>query len=307
MGASVPHRAPTPERTGAGVRIVVDAFDGDPGDAQALDHAVAELVRRTRFPVAFGGLALGDAIHVTSIHGARTRNLQGLVVEASRGLGGRALVEKRPRLALDYGSSRSITHDYDRAVLGEGIATLFAVPVMVGGRARGVIYCGSWAESPVGDVVARPAFAVAEELSSELRIREEVQRRLTLSPTRTAPAAMPATTREELRETYAELRSIAAIIDDPALRARLDRLEQRLAALSHDQSEPSVELDVRLSPREVDVLACAALGSTNAEIAATLDLKEGTVKSYLQSAMAKLDASTRHAAVVTARRAGILP
>ncbi len=310
MGASLPHRAPAPDRTSAGVRIVMDGLDVEPGDAQALDHAVAELVRRTRFPVAFGGLALGDAIHVTSIHGARTRSLEGLVVEASRGLGGRALVEKRPRLALDYGSSRSITHDYDRAVLGEGIATLFAVPVMVGGRARGVIYCGSWAESPVGDVVARPAFAVAEELSSELRIRDEVQRRLTLSPARTAPPAppaLPATTREELRETYAELRSIAAIIDDPALRARLDRLEQRLAALSHDASEPSVELDVRLSPREIDVLACAALGSTNAEIAATLDLKEGTVKSYLQAAMAKLDASTRHAAVVTARRAGILP
>lgn len=307
MGASLPHRAPTPDRERAGVRVGAGRYEGDPGDAQALDNAVAELVRRTRFPVAFGGLALGDAIHVTSIHGARTRNLEGLVVEASRGLGGRALVEKRPRLALDYGSSRSITHDYDRAVLGEGIATLFAVPVMVGGRARGVIYCGSWAEAPVGDVVARPAFAVAEELSSELRIRDEVQRRLTLTPSRPAPSPIPAATREELRETYAELRSIAAIIDDPALRARLDRLERRLAALSRDGSEPPVEVDIRLSPREIDVLACAALGSTNAEIAATLDLKEGTVKSYLQSAMSKLDASTRHAAVVTARRAGILP
>ena len=118
---------------------------------------------------------------------------------------------------------------------------------------------------------------------------------------------MPAATREELRETYAELRSIAAVVDDPALRGRLARLEQRLAALSSDATEPSLELDVRLSPREVDVLACAALGATNAEIAATLELKEGTVKSYLQSAMAKLDASTRHAAVVTARRAGLLP
>jgi DNA-binding NarL/FixJ family response regulator len=66
-------------------------------------------------------------------------------------------------------------------------------------------------------------------------------------------------------------------------------------------------VDVRLSPREVDVLSCAALGATNAEIAATLELKEGTVKSYLQSAMSKLDASTRHAAVATARRAGLLP
>lgn len=55
------------------------------------------------------------------------------------------------------------------------------------------------------------------------------------------------------------------------------------------------------------MLACAALGQTNAEIAATLTLREGTVKSYLQSAMAKLDASTRHAAVTKARRAGLLP
>jgi len=276
-------------------------------DAQALDHAVAELVRRTRFPVAFGGLVLDGAIHVTSIHGARTHSLDGLVVEAARGLGGRALIEKRPRLAIDYRSARSITHDYDRAVLGEGIATLFAVPILVAGRARGVIYCGSWAEAPVGDVVARPAFAVADELSSELRIRDEVQRRLMLARSAATPSALPAATREGLRESYAELRSISAIVGDPVVRARLDRLEQRLAALSQDALEQPIELDVRLSPRELDVLACAALGSTNAEIAAALDLKEGTVKSYLQSAMAKLDASTRHAAVVMARRAGILP
>ncbi len=117
-----------------------------------------------------------------------------------------------------------------------------------------------------------------------------------------APAA-----REELRQTYAELRSIAAGVDDPLLRDRLARLEQRLAALSHSEIEPPLSLDVRLSPREVDVLACAALGATNAEIAVTLDLREGTVKSYMQSAMAKLDASTRHAAVARARRAGLLP
>ena len=276
-------------------------------DAQALDHAVAELVRRTRFPVAFGGLTRDGAIHVTSIHGNRTRCLEGLVVQESRGLGGRALVEKRPRLALDYRSSRSITHDYDRAVLGEGIATLFAVPVLVSGRARGVIYCGSWAAAAVGDVVARPAFAVAEELSTELRIREEVRRRLAASPQPAAPEALSAPAQEELRHTYAELRSIAAVVDDPQLRARLDRLERRLAALTQRGDERPLSLDVKLSPRELDVLSCAALGATNSEIAATLDLREGTVKSYLQSAMAKLDASTRHAAVATARRAGLLP
>lgn len=282
---------------------------GSQSDTQVLAGAVAELVRRTRFPVAFGGFAHDDAIHISSIVGARTRSLEGLVVQASRGLGGRALVEQRPRLALDYRSARSITHDYDRAVLGEGIATLFAVPLIVGGRARGVIYCGSWAESPVGDVVARPAFAVADELASELRIREEVRRRLAFTPPAPAAAAsaLAPAAREELRETYAELRSIAATVDDPDVRERLTAIERRLAALSTSESEAPLDLDVRLSPREIDVLACAALGSTNSEIATALSLREGTVKSYLQSAMAKLDASTRHAAVARARRAGLLP
>jgi DNA-binding CsgD family transcriptional regulator len=297
VGALTGHRAQTSPQL----------LPGSQSDAQVLAGAVAELVRRTRFPVAFGGLEHDDAIHITSIVGARTRSLEGLVVQASRGLGGRALVEKRPRLALDYRSSRSITHDYDRAVLGEGIATLFAVPLIVGGHARGVIYCGSWAESPVGDVVARPAFAVADALSSELRIRDEVRRRLAVTPPAAEASALAPAAREELRETYAELRSIAAVVEDPAVRERLAGIERRLAALSKTEADAPLDLDVRLSPREIDVLACAALGSTNAEIAATLTLREGTVKSYLQSAMAKLDASTRHAAVARARRAGLLP
>lgn len=276
------------------------------GELALLANAVGDLVRRTGFPVAFGGLERGDAIHVTSIVGARTHSLDGLIVRATRGLGGRAFVEKRPRLALDYRSSRSITHDYDRAVLGEGISTLFAVPIVVGARARGVLYCASWATAPFGDLTTRPALAVAEELSTELRVRDEVERRLAALPANAESAMAPAA-REELRESYAELRRIAATVEDPAVRARLAGLERRLAALSQERPATTGEMDVRLSPREIDVLACAALGSTNAEIAASLDLREATVKSYLQSAMAKLDASTRHAAVARARRAGLLP
>ena len=150
--------------------------------------AMARL-RTDDFDVVVTDIAMPGMDGLDLLKAARTRSLEGLVVQASRGLGGRALVEKRPRLALDYRSSRSITHDYDRAVLGEGISTLFAIPVLVGSRARGVIYCGSWSSSPVGDVAARPAFAVADELSSELRIREEVQRRLALAPPVTAGEA----------------------------------------------------------------------------------------------------------------------
>lgn len=270
-------------------------------------RAVGALVTRTGFPVAFGGFEREGAIDVTSVVGNRTSSLAGLVVQPTRGLGGRAFVERRPRLALDYRSSRNITHDYDRAVLGEGISTLFAVPVLVAGKARGVLYCGSWSRSPFGESTARTALQVASDLATELRVRDEVGRRLRLAPP-PPPAPNPGldvAAREGLREAYAELRRIGAEVGDPGIRRRLADIESRLASLSQGaEIEP---IDVRLSPRETDVLACAALGQTNAEIAVTLTLREGTVKSYLQSAMAKLDASTRHAAVTKARRAGLLP
>jgi DNA-binding CsgD family transcriptional regulator len=282
----------------------VGALTAAESDTQLIGRAVRDLVRRTRFPVAFGGLAREDAIHVSAVAGARTHHLEGLIVRAGRGLGGRAMVEARPRLALDYRVARGITHDYDGAVLGEGIATLFAVPVVVGGRTRGVVYCGSWSPSPIGDAVAKPAFEVADELAAELRVRDEVERRLSAGAA--APASLAPAARDQLRESYAELRSIAATVQDAALRERLERVERQLATLSTGESEHAGG-DIRLSPRELDVLACAALGATNAEIGASLALKEMTVKSYLQSAMAKLDASTRHAAVLKARRAGLLP
>ncbi|WP_191905754.1 LuxR C-terminal-related transcriptional regulator [Microbacterium caowuchunii] len=276
-------------------------------EQQLMSRAVHDLVRRTRFPVAFGGLVEDRSVRVTSIVGARSRSIEGLVVQEQRGLGGRALSERRPRLALDYRTARGITHDYDRAILGEGIATLFAVPIISGGRARAVVYCGSWSQSSVDDAVAQPALRVAEDLGTELRVREEVARRMSqVESATTEPRGLDAALREEVRESYAELRSIAASIADADLRRRLTVVEDRLAAVARGQRRP-LAVDAPLSPRELDVLACAALGSTNAEIAADLALRETTVKSYLAAAMAKLDVSTRHAAVAKARRAGLLP
>ena len=202
---------------------MVTSTDSD-GELALVASAVGELVRRTRFPVAFGGLEHGDAVHVTSIVGARTHSLDGLVVHAGRGLGGRALVEKRPRLALDYRSSRSITHDYDRAVLGEGISTLFAVPVMVGARARGVALLRLVGAVPRRrrrrEARVRGRRRAVDRAAGARRGRAAARRHAARTSTATgmAPAA-----REELRESYAELRSIAAGRRGPALRDRLGR------------------------------------------------------------------------------------
>jgi len=276
-------------------------------EAELVANAVRELARRTRFPVAFGGLIEEGVVSVTSIVGARTRSLDGLRVRPERGLGGRAMMELRPRMTSDYGSSQQITHDYDVFVLGEGLRTLLALPIIVQGRSRGVLYAGGWDEEQVGGVTTAPAMQVAQSVADELRIRDEVQRRLQTSVTGSEVVAPPQ--REELRESFAELRSIAASVDDADIRARIAQVERRLVALAGEATPVTTGTvpTIHLSPRETDVLACAALGSTNAEIASQLGLREGTVKAYLGTAMSKLDASTRHAAVTRARRAGLLP
>lgn len=276
-------------------------------DTELIARAVRELARRTRFPVAFGGLLDDGVVHVTTIVGNRTRSLDGLQVRPERGLGGRAMMELRPRMTSDYGSSQQITHDYDMFVLGEGLRTLLAVPIVVGGRSRGVLYAGAWEDEQIGGVTTAPAMQVAQSVADELRIREEVERRLRSAGPATATER--AARQEQLRSAFAELRGIAGAIDDDGLRARIARVEEHLVALSGASPAPATGAVpvVRLSPRETDVLACAALGSTNAEIAARLGLREGTVKAYLGTAMSKLDASTRHSAVARARRAGLLP
>lgn len=287
--------------------MAVSTPTGAESDTELIARAVRELARRTRFPVAFGGLLDDGVVHVTTIVGNRTRSLDGLRVRPERGLGGRAMMELRPRMTSDYGSSQQITHDYDVFVLGEGLRTLLAVPIVVAGRSRGVLYAGAWNHEQIGGITTAPAMQVAQSVADELRIREEVERRLRAG----APAAatLHAGQQEQLRETFADLRSIAASIDDDELRARLARVEDRLLSLSGERAQTTTGSSpvVRLSPRETDVLSCAALGATNAEIATQLGLREGTVKAYLGTAMSKLDASTRHSAVARARRAGLLP
>jgi DNA-binding NarL/FixJ family response regulator len=59
-----------------------------------------------------------------------------------------------------------------------------------------------------------------------------------------------------------------------------------------------------VTPRERDVLSLVALGRSNIAVAEELGLTVSTVKSYMKSIMAKLDAATRYEAAHAARRAG---
>ena len=66
------------------------------------------------------------------------------------------------------------------------------------------------------------------------------------------------------------------------------------------------ELDVKLTPRERDVLRLLADGRSNEEIGRELSISPETVRTHVRKAMAKLDADTRTQAVATALRQSLI-
>ncbi|WP_043655016.1 LuxR C-terminal-related transcriptional regulator [Nocardia thailandica] len=268
----------------------------DARDADDLRGCLRHAARAGAAPLVFGGLVDGPAVVLTQFHGARTRAMHGLRVERANGLGGHALLHGRPCAVPDYRSAAGITHHYDGAVSGERLRSVAAVPVLVGGRPRAVLYAADRGAAPLGDRATAALAEAARALSTAITVREEVARRVA-DLTAAAAGVRP----QQLRDVHAELREIAAASTDPALRERLHRVCARLAG------DPEPGPVPRLSRRELDVLARVGLGATNRDVARDLGVGTETVKSYLRSAMTKLGSHTRYEAVTVARRHGLLP
>jgi LuxR family transcriptional regulator, regulator of acetate metabolism len=276
-----------------------------PDDRDVLRAAVREVHARSGMSVVFAGPVRGPAFRIDELVGGRTPHLRGLEVRSGSGLGGRVLREGRPAGVEDYGRALDITHEYDGPVLAEGLRTVAAVPVLVAGVPRAVLYAASREGGSVGDRVRDALSRSARWMAGELSVRDEVDRRLALLAAAAPPPAGGDPSRwEEVRAVHADLRLVAQETGDAALRDRLLSVCGRLAVLGGAAERAPA---VRLSGRELDVLTQVALGCSNREVAARLSLRPETVKSYLGAAMTKLDAHTRLEAVVRARRLGLLP
>ncbi|MDQ0939903.1 response regulator transcription factor [Streptomyces sp. V1I1] len=245
----------------------------EPADAVEMRAALLRLRRTTGLPVAFGGL-LHDArrLRIAELSGAATGALRGLGICAGNGLGGKSMALSRP----------------------------CAVTVVVRRKVRGVLYGALREPTAIGDRTFDAAVAAARDVEQALVVRDEVQRLLAAAREPVAGAGAW----EEVREAHGELRALAPRIVDQALRETLLSVCGRLATAAGGRPR---EHTVTLTPRELDVVACVAAGSTNAAAAERLGLKPETVKGYLRSAMRKLGAHTRLEAVVAARRARLLP
>jgi DNA-binding NarL/FixJ family response regulator len=86
---------------------------------------------------------------------------------------------------------------------------------------------------------------------------------------------------------------------DPSIAGKL--LEQAASP----QLQPATKITEKLTEREVDVLRLMARGMSNAEIAASLHLSEGTVRNHVSAILSKLEVSDRTQAVIIALRHGI--
>lgn len=274
-----------------------------PRDSDALRSELRAIAAVSGVPVVFGGEVSAHTLHLSEFHGTRTRGLDGLMIPRRSGLGGRVMDQCSPAAVSDYGNSRYITHDYDRPVLGEGLRSILAVPVVVAGASRAVMYAAVRERGPLGDRVADSMLQASRRLAQEIAVRDEVDRRVEMLSARTYSAGSAAAT-ETLRELNAELRMLATSSGDAAMREKLILMSDRITrALNPSPGDGGVAL----SAREADVLAQIALGCTNAEAAERLSLRPETVKSYLRSVMGKTGTRTRHEAVVAARKLGLLP
>ncbi|MFD6453428.1 LuxR C-terminal-related transcriptional regulator [Nocardia sp. NPDC060220] len=275
-----------------------------PRDGDALRAEIRWVAGRASVPVVFGGAVDEDTLLLTEFVGTVTTGLRGLSVLRTSGLGGQAMEYRRPASVADYRGSSAITHHYDAAVVGEGLRSVMAVPVLVADRPRAVLYAATRGAGPLGDRTAEVILQAGKRLAAEIAVRDEVDRRVRLLELATPPTTTTPAATEELREIHAELRALAAATGDLALRDRLSGVCERLTGVLTGESAGDAP---RLSRRELDVLAQIALGCTNQEAALRLSLGAETVKSYLRQAMSKLDAGTRHEAVARARRHGLLP
>jgi DNA-binding NarL/FixJ family response regulator len=69
---------------------------------------------------------------------------------------------------------------------------------------------------------------------------------------------------------------------------------------------PLVTVNVRLTPREIEVLRCLAKGHSTRAIASELNISSATVNNHIKHILTKLDAHTRLEAIRHAETVGVI-
>lgn len=280
-----------------------------PDDRELLRAALRGFARSAGIPVLYGGLIDRNALTITELFGTNTDSLRGLWVQSGEGVGGSAFERAKPTIVADYVRTPSISHHHDEVVRMEGLRSMLAVPVLVDHAPRAVLYAATREHSALGEQVADHMDRLGRAIAGEIRVRDEVDRRVSLIRSfEPRVDAEERDIREAVRVAHAELVALAGSTDDTGLAKSILAITDRLTGRGDHAGAPgSATQAPLLTRRESDVLAQVALGCSYPEVARRLTLKPDTVKGYMQVIIRKLGVHSRHEAVATARRLGLLP
>lgn len=280
-------------------------------DNEVVFAALNSLKVATAIPVAMYGTCdpQDGRLRIDKWVGLRTPALHDLVISPGMGVGGRVMSVRRPVGVSDYTKAKSITHEFDKEIIVEGLHSLVAVPVIVKRDMAGVLYAGLHSKARMGDKVLEEVTMIARCLEQDLAINAAMRAGASATPRYEpktpdhgrAMRSLSGAEWEQIRSTHSKLRMLANRVEDESVQRELEVLADQL--VHPVRTKPMM----KLSAREVDVLSCVALGLTNVEAAEEMGIGAETVKSYLRSVMRKLDAHTRYEAVNAARRMGALP
>jgi DNA-binding CsgD family transcriptional regulator len=153
-----------------------------------------------------------------------------------------------------------------------------AAPVIMDGRVVGFLHGDRAPDATPLRTLDRDGLARFAEGFSEVYERAVLRRRLRIE-------------RQELRRIASWADARTAELSDGAI----DLAHDRQAAEGEDDRPPAARSALRdlLTPREIDVLEHLVKGETNAEIARTLVVSEGTVKFHVKNILRKMNASNR--------------
>lgn len=270
-----------------------------------LDDLVADVRSAAGLDGAFGAVVSEPtgAYRIDRFSGTNLDSLQDVRVPTGAGIGGKAMLLGKPQTVSEYVSARAITHDFDEPVADAGLRSMFAIPVLVDGSPRAMLYGAMRTPAAISDRRLDLAYRLVNQYRFDLRVDDDVARRLAELDTAATTNATAETTRmrQQLRDIHAEARTLAAQVDDPDLAARIEDLSRRALPQQQRQQHEVV------SERELDVIAHVADGLSNADVAQRLGLATSTVKSYLKNAMRKTGVGNRTALVAACRNAGQLP
>lgn len=272
-------------------------------DEEAIRNALTSLRTATGIPVTMYAECLGeDRLQIGAWVGLRTPALQNLTIASGCGVGGRVMATRRPVGVSDYTRANVISHEYDKAIQDEGLYSIVAVPVIVNRRVRGVLYVGVHSPVRLGDKVIEEVTMTARKLEQDFAVADALEQQDPEHPVaQRSGRVMNSAEWEQIRAAHSRLRMICNRIDDINIRGELEEICDQMVA------PVRIQATTKLSARELDVLACVALGHTNVEAAEEMGIGAETVKSYLRSVMRKLGAHTRYEAVNAARRMGAIP